>query len=135
MFLKVSPSKGISHFGKKGKLKPRYIEPFEILQWIGVIAYRIALPPELSHVHDVFHVSMLRKYVHDPMHVINHYPLDVSEDLNYNETPIEIVDCRNQVLRNKVIPLIRVLWQHHKWEESTWKREDEIRERYPFLFE
>ena len=72
MFLKVSPSKGISYFGKKGKLKPRYIGPFVILQQIGTVAYRIVIPPELSHVHDVFHVSMLRKYVHDPTHVINH---------------------------------------------------------------
>ena len=112
VFLKVSPFKGINRSGKKKKLKLRYIEPFEVLQWIRTVAYRIALPPELSHVHDVFHVSMLRKYVHDPTHVINHYPLDVSEDLNYVKTPIEIVDHRDQVLRNKVIPLVRVIWQN-----------------------
>ena len=135
VFLKVSPSKGVHRFGKRGKLKPRYIGPFEVLQRIGPVAYRIALPPELSQVHDVFHVSMLRKYVHDPTHVIDHYPLEVSEDLSYAERPIEIVDRRDQVLRNKVIPLVRVLWQNHTWEESTWEREDEIRERYPFLFE
>ena len=126
MFLKVSLSKEISHLGKKGKLKPRYNGPFEILQQIGAVTYRIALPPELSYIQDVFHVSILRKYVHDPMHVINRYPLDVSEDLNYDETSFEIVDRHDQVLRNKVIPLVRVLWQHHKWEESTWEREDEI---------
>ncbi|GFS41553.1 hypothetical protein Acr_00g0075070 [Actinidia rufa] len=125
--------KGINRFGKRGKLKPRYIGPFEILQRIGTVAYRIALPPELSHVHDVFHVSMLRKYVHDPAHVIHHYPLDMREDLSYVETPIEIVDRRDQVLRNKVIPLVRVVWRNHSYEESTWEREDEIRERYPSL--
>ncbi|GFS36587.1 hypothetical protein Acr_00g0046810 [Actinidia rufa] len=108
VFLKISPSKGINRFGKRGKLKPRYIGPFEILQRIGTVAYCIALPPELSHVHDVFHVLMLRKYVHDPTHVINHYPLDVKEDLSYVEKPIEIIDRRDQVLRNKVIPLVRV---------------------------
>ena len=95
MFLKASPSKGINRFGQKKKLKPRYIGPFEVLQRVGTLAYRIALPPELSHVHNVFHISMLRKYVHDPMHVINHYPLAVSEDLSYIEKPIEIVDRRN----------------------------------------
>ena len=134
VFLKVSPSKGINRFGKKGKLKPRYVGPFEVLQRVGTVAYRVALPPELSHVHDVFHVSMLRKYVHDPTHVISHYPLEISGDLSYVEGPIEIVDRRDQVLRNKVIPLVRVLWQNHTWEESTWEREDEMRERYPFLF-
>ena len=106
MFLKVSPSKGISRFNKKRKLKLRYIRPFEVLQRVGAIAYCIALPPELSHVHNVFYVSMLRKYAHDPMHVISHYPLDMSEDLSYIKRPIEIVDRRDQVLRNKVIPLV-----------------------------
>ena len=86
----------------------------------------IALPPEFLHVHDVFHVSMLWKYVHAPTHVINHYSLDISEDLSYVEKPIEIVDRCNQVLRNKVIPLVRVLWMNHAWEESTWEQEDEI---------
>ncbi|GFS42569.1 hypothetical protein Acr_00g0080620 [Actinidia rufa] len=135
VFLKISPSKGINRFGKRGKLKPRYIGPFEILQRIGTVAYRIALPLELSHVHDVFHVSMLRKYVHDPAHVIHHYPLNMREDLSYVEKPIEIIDRRDQVLRNKVIPLVRVLWRNHSYEESTWEREDEIRERYPSLLE
>ena len=119
MFLKVSSSKGINHFGKKEKLKPRYIKPFEVLQRVGTLAYRIALPPELSHVHDVFHVLMLRKYVHDPMHVINHYHLAMSEGLSYIEKLIEILDRCDQVLRNKVIPLVRVLWQNHTWEKST----------------
>ena len=80
MFLKVSPSKGIHHFRKRGKLKLRYIGPFEVLQRIGPIANRIALSSELSHVHDIFHVSILQKYVHDRTHVICYYSLDVSED-------------------------------------------------------
>ena len=135
MFLKVSLSQEINHFGKKGKLKPRYIGPFEVLQRVGTLAYRIALPPELSHVHDVFHVSMLQNYVHDPMHAINHYPLAISEDLSYIKKSIEILDLRDQVLRNKIIPLIRVLWQNHTWEEYTWEHKYEFQERYPFLFE
>ena len=95
---------GDKSFWKKGKLNPRYIGPIEILQQIGTVAYRIALPPKLSHIHDIFHILMLRKYIHDPMHVINHYPLDVSEDLSYIEKLIEILDYRDQVLRNKAIP-------------------------------
>ena len=78
---------------------------------------------------------MLRKYVYDPRHVINHYPLDVNEDLSCVETQIEIVDHRDKILRNKVIPLVQVVWRNHSWKESTWEREDEILERYPFLFE
>ena len=76
-------------------------------------------------MHNVFHVSMLRKYVHNVTHVINHYPLDVREDLSYVETPIEITDRHDQVLRNKVIPLVLVVWWNHSWEESTLEREDE----------
>ncbi|XP_042415106.1 uncharacterized protein LOC122004253 [Zingiber officinale] len=72
VFLKVSPMKGVLRFGKKGKLSPRYIEPFEILDRIGARAYRMALPPNLSGVHNVFHVSMLRKYISNPSHVIGH---------------------------------------------------------------
>ena len=121
VFLKVSPSKGIIRFGKRGKLKLRYIVPFEVLQRIGLVAYRITLPPEFLHVHGVFHISMLRKYVHDPTRMINHYPLDVSKDLSYVKTPIMIVDRRDQVLRNKIISLVRVVWQNHSWKESTWE--------------
>ena len=87
-------------------MKPRYIGPFEVLQRVVIIAYRIAIPLELSQVHDVFHILMLQKYVHDPMHVINRYPLYMGEDLSYIEKPIEILDRRNQVLINKVIPLV-----------------------------
>ena len=135
VFLKVSPSRGIIRFGMKGKLNPRYIGPFEILEKIGPVAYRLALPPELANVHNVFHVSMLKKYVFDPSHVIEHQPLEIREDLSYVEQPVQILDQRYRELRNKVIPLVRVLWRNHTTEESTWEREVEMRERYPFLFE
>ncbi|XP_057508836.1 uncharacterized protein LOC130791628 [Actinidia eriantha] len=135
VFLKVSPSRGIIRFGMKGKLNPRYIGPFEILEKIGPVAYHLALPLEMANVHNVFHVSMLKKYVFDPSHVIEHQPLEIREDLSYVEQPIQILDQRDQVLRNKVIPLVRVLWRNHTTEESTWEREAEIREHYPFLFE
>ncbi|MGV7959407.1 hypothetical protein PJP14_29320, partial [Mycobacterium kansasii] len=82
MFLKVSPMKGVMRFGKKGKLAPRYIGPFEILQRVGLVAYRLALPPQLFGAHDIFHVSMLRKYERDASHIIDLEPLEIREDIS-----------------------------------------------------
>ncbi|XP_028076743.1 uncharacterized protein LOC114278811 [Camellia sinensis] len=119
MFLKISPTRGVIRFGKRGKLNPRYIGPFEILKRIGSVAYRLALPPELSNVHNVFHVSMLRQYLRDTEHVVDHENLKVQEGLFYKEQPVQILDQRNQVLRNKTIPLTKVLWRNHRVEEAT----------------
>ena len=85
VFLKVSPMKGVVRFGKRGKLNPRYVGPFEILEKIGPVAYRLALTPEFSNVHDVFHVSMLRKYVADPTHVLEQPPIELERNLQYEE--------------------------------------------------
>jgi hypothetical protein len=108
VFLKISPSKGIMRFGIKGKLSPRYIGPFEILERIGMVAYRLALPPTFYGVHDVFHVSMLKKYVYDPSHIIEYEHIEVQPDATMVEKPIKILDRKDQVLRNKVIPMILV---------------------------
>ncbi|KAL5554940.1 hypothetical protein UlMin_037176 [Ulmus minor] len=89
VFLKVAPMKGVMSFGKKGKLSPRFIGPFEILERIGKVTYKLALPPELSSVHNVFHVSMLKKYVSDPSHVLEHEPIQVNEDLTYEENRLK----------------------------------------------
>ena len=121
-------------FGKKGKLSPRFIGPFEVLQRIGEVAYKLALPPDLSNIHPVFHVSMLRKYVPDPMHVINYVPLKVQSDLSYEEKPICILDRKEQVLRTKTIPIVKVLWQHFSTEEATWEAEEIMKKKYPHLF-
>ncbi|MGI4568735.1 integrase catalytic domain-containing protein, partial [Klebsiella pneumoniae] len=88
VFLKVSPRKGIMRFGKKGKLSPRYIGPFSILERVGEVAYKLALPSQLANVHPVFHVSMLRKYIHDPSHVVNFDDLNVEEDISYEVKPV-----------------------------------------------
>lgn len=106
-------------FGKKGKSSPRYIGPFEILKRVGEVAYELALPPSMEHVHNVFHVSYLRKYVSDPVHVIEYEPIDIQENLQYEEHPVEIVDRREQILRTKVVPLVKVIWQNHDVEEAT----------------
>ena len=121
-------------FGKRGKLSPRFIGPFEILGRVGTVAYRLALPPSMSSVHEVFHVSMLRKYTPDPAHVVDWGQIEVDTDVTFEEGPVCIVDSRDQVLRRKTVRLVRVLWRHYGVEESTWEREDTMRATYPFLF-
>ncbi|KAL0550368.1 hypothetical protein IC582_014876 [Cucumis melo] len=135
VFLKVAPMKGVLRFEKKGKLSPRFVGPFEILERIGPVAYRLALPPSLSAVHDVFHVSMLRRYVADPTHIVDFEPLQVSENLSYEEQPVEILAREIKKLRSRDIPLVKVLWQNHGVEEATWEREEDMKTQYPELFE
>jgi len=135
VFLKVSPLKGTLRFGKKGKLTSRYIGPFEILQTIGPVAYRLALPLNLHGIHDVFHVSQLRKYIPDPQHVITVEPLQLKENLTYVEEPDRILDRADRVLRNRTIPFVKVLWKHHQPADTTWEPESEMRQEYPHLFD
>ena len=135
MFLKLAPLKGVVRFRKKRKLSPRYVGPFEIVQTIGKVAYKLVLNPNLSSVHDMFHVSMLKKYVSDPSHVLNQEPIEVHEDLTYEEKPIAILDRKEENLRNKTIVLVKVQWNRHGCEEATWEREDQIRAQYPYLFQ
>ncbi|XP_057791315.1 uncharacterized protein LOC131008456 [Salvia miltiorrhiza] len=133
VFLKISPTKGVIHFGSRGKLRPRYIGPFEILNRVGKVAYRLALPPSIGDVHNVFHVSQLQKYVFDPKHVVKHEKVVLAQDLSYEEKPVQILDRKVQVLRNKQIPMVKVLWHHHRIEEATWELEEKMRAQYPEL--
>ncbi|XP_073152499.1 uncharacterized protein [Henckelia pumila] len=135
VFLKVSPWKGIIRFGKKGKLSPRYIGPFEILEKVGARAYQVALPPNLEGVHNVFHISMLRKYVANPSHVIRHEPVDWMPDLSYEKMSVQILDRQVRRLRNREIPMVKVLWHNQLVEEATWETEQDMRARYPELFD
>ncbi|KAL0537622.1 hypothetical protein IC582_026605 [Cucumis melo] len=131
VFLKVAPMRGVLRFEKRGKLSPRFVGSFEILERIGPVAYRLALPPSLSTVHDVFHVSMLRKYVPDPSHVVDYEPLEINENLSYTKQPVEMLTSEVKMLRNREIPLVKVLWRNHRVEEATWEREDDMRSRIP----
>ena len=97
VFLKVSPMKSIMRFGRKGKLSPRFVGPFEVLERVGTLAYKLALPPSLSKIHNLFHVSTLRKYIYDPFHVVELEPIQISEDLTYEEVPVRIVDVMDKV--------------------------------------
>ena len=112
VFLKVMSKRGLVRFGKRGKLLLRFIGPFEILEKVGTIAYRLALPPSMSGVHEVFHVSMLWRYTPDPAHVVDWGEIEVDTDETFEEGPVCIMDSRDQVLRRKTVRLVRVLWQH-----------------------
>ncbi|KAL4013397.1 hypothetical protein IC575_025566 [Cucumis melo] len=135
VLLKVAPMKGVLRFEKKGKLSPRFVGSFQILERIGPVAYRLALPPSFSAVHDVFHVSMLRRYVADLTHVVDFEPLQISENLSYEEQLVEILAREVKKLRNREISLVKVLWRNHGVEEATWEREEDMRTQYPELFE
>ena len=135
VFIRVSPTKGVFLFGKRGKLSPRYIGPFEILEKIGTSAYRLALPPSLSQVHNVFHVSQLRKYVPDPSHIIRYEEVELEKDCTYEEQPIKILEYEVKQLRNKRIPLVKVLWSKFGTDAATWESEADMKKQYPFLFE
>ena len=126
------PKRGVVRFGKRGKLSPRFIEPSEILERVGTVAYRLALPPSMSSVYKVFHVSMLRKYTPDAAHVVDWGQIEVDTDGTFEKGPVCIVDSRDQVLRRKTVRLVRVLWRNYGVEESTWEREDTMRATYPF---
>ncbi|XP_073120440.1 uncharacterized protein [Henckelia pumila] len=134
VFLKISPFRGILRFGKRGKLSPRFIGAYEILDKIGDLAYRQALPPALSGIHDVFHMSMLRKYEPDAFHILRPDEAELDETLSYFERPIQILDHKERQLRNKSIPLVKVQWSRHGIEEATWEIEHDMRQRYPELF-
>nr|GEZ96853.1 putative nucleotidyltransferase, ribonuclease H [Tanacetum cinerariifolium] len=134
MFLKVSPCRGVRRFDLKGKLSPRFIGPFKILDRVGEVSYRLALPPQLSHVHNVFHVSLLRGYNYHPYHVVQH-PFDkIREELSFAEEPEAILDCQERVMRKKTIPLVKVHWKNHPEREATWENEEMMRTDYLHFF-
>ena len=119
VFLKVFPWKKVMRFGKKGKLSPKFIGPYEVIEKVGLVAYRLALPQNLEKIHNVFHVSMLRRYRLDPSHVISSETIELRPDLTYEEEPVEILAQKVKELQKKKIPLVKVLWRNHKTEEAT----------------
>ena len=110
VLLKMMPKRGVVRLGKRGKLSSKFIWPFEILERVGTVAYRLALPPNMSGVHEVFHVSMLWKYTPDPAHVVDWGQIEDDTDGTFEEGPMCILDSRDQVLRRKTVRLVRVLW-------------------------
>jgi hypothetical protein len=134
VYLKVSPIRGVKRFGVKGKLAPRYISPYQTLAKRGEVAYQLSLPEGLSAVHDVFHVSQLKKCLRVPEEQLPVEGLEVQEDLTYTEKPAQILETADRVTRRKTIRMCKVRWNHHSEEEATWEREDDLMAKYPELF-
>ncbi|XP_073153425.1 uncharacterized protein [Henckelia pumila] len=134
VFLKVFPFHRILMFGLNCKLSPRYIGPFEILKTVGDLAYRLALPSELSDIHYVFHVSMLQQYVADEFHILQLSEVQLDTDFTYVEKPLRILDRKEKMLRTKVISLVLVQWQRRGIEKATWEVERRMRTDYPESF-
>ena len=134
VILKVSPWKKVMRFGKKGKLSFRFIKTYEVIEKVGPVAYIFALPPELEKFYNVFHVSMLRRYKSDPLHVVSSETIELRPDLTYEEESVEILAREVKELRNKQIPLVKALWRNHKTEKATWESEEVMRQQYPQLF-
>ena len=123
VFLKVSPWKKVMRFGKNGKLSPRFIGPYEVIEKVGPVAYYLALPPDLEKIHNVFHVLMLRRYRSDPSHEVSSETIELRPDLTYEEEPVEILAREVKELQNKKILLVKVFWRNYKTEEATWESE------------
>ncbi|KAD5802875.1 hypothetical protein E3N88_14235 [Mikania micrantha] len=135
VMLKVSPWKGVVRFGKRGKLNPRYLGPFEIHAKVGPVAYQLKLPSELSGVHDTFHVSNLKKCLSDETLVIPLEEIQVDDQLHFIEEPVEIMDREVKRLKQSRIPIVKVRWNSRREPEFTWEREDQMKLKYPQRFD
>jgi hypothetical protein len=133
VYLRVSPMKGMKRFGVKGKLAPRYIGLFPILEKCGTVAYKLDLPPSLAGFHDIFHVSQLKKCLkaHVDVELPEVTPLEA--DLSYPEISIKVLDQKDRVTRRKTIKFFKIQWSNHSEEEATWESEDFLCSRHPDL--
>ncbi|GKD26763.1 hypothetical protein Tco_1232977 [Tanacetum coccineum] len=134
VLLKVSPWKGVVRFGKKGKLAPRFVGPFEITERIGPVAYRLRLSEELNGFHDTFYVSNLKKCLADPILQIPLDEIQVDAKLNFVEEPVEILKREFKKLKRSRIVIVKVRWNSKRGPEFTWEREDQMKLKYPHLF-
>jgi hypothetical protein len=134
VYPKVSPMRGTCRFKVKGKLAPRYVGPFKIVDRRGEVAYQLELPLQLSDVHDVFHILQLKKCLRVLEEQLPMEHLDPRGDLTYSERPIKILDITEWVTRNNVIKMCKVQWSHHTEDEATWEHEEELTVDYPELF-
>jgi cellulose synthase/poly-beta-1,6-N-acetylglucosamine synthase-like glycosyltransferase len=131
VYLRVSPMKGMKRFGVKGKLAPCYIEPFHILEKCGTMAYKLDLPLSLAGVHDIFHVSQLKKCLKAHVYVVLPEVTPLEADLSYPEHPIKVLDQKDRVMRHKTIKFFKIQWSNHSEEKATWESEDFLRSRHP----
>ncbi|KAK1645603.1 hypothetical protein QYE76_063408 [Lolium multiflorum] len=139
VYLKVSPLKGMQRFQLKGKLAPRYVGPFKVLSRRGEVSYQLELPEEMAAVHNVFHISLLRKCLQVPEKTevfknIDHRSVDINSDLTYREVPIRILEEAYRTTRTRSIKFLKIQWSNHTEEEATWEREEDMKKEYPDLF-
>ncbi|KAJ0743436.1 putative nucleotidyltransferase, Ribonuclease H [Helianthus annuus] len=135
VLLKVSPCKRVMRFGKKGKLSPRYIGPFEIIECVGSVAYKLNLPEELSGIHNVFHICNLKKCIADESLAMSHKDVQIDESLRFVERPISIEDRQVKKLQRKHVPIVKVKWDARRGPEYTWEVESTMRRKCPHLFQ
>jgi hypothetical protein len=128
MFL---PTKGVQRFGIKGKRAPRYIGPYEVTEASGPVAYKLKLPPKMSAIHNVFHVSQLKKCIRGPKKVLVEPEVEVEPDLSYQEHPSKILDCKEGSTCAKAIKMYKIQWSNHTEEEATWEAKDYLSKNYP----
>ncbi|GKA27775.1 putative reverse transcriptase domain-containing protein [Tanacetum coccineum] len=134
VLLKVSLCKGVVRFGKKRKLAPRFVGPFEIIEKVGLVAYRLDLPEELNGVHDTFHVSNLKKCLADPTLQVPLDEIRVDAKLNFVEEHVEILEREYKKLKRSRIAIVKVRWNSKRGPEFTWERKDYMKLKYPHLF-
>ena len=126
--------KGVKRFRTRGKLAPRFIGPFQVVSQVGSVAYQLELPPELLDVHNVFHVSQLRRCISPPKKKTDMTKVELAKDLTYKEKPVKILDQMERVTRSKARKFYKVQREHHTKLESTWESEEFLRARYPEWF-
>jgi hypothetical protein len=131
VYLKVSPTKGLQRFGIKGKLAPRYIGPYEIVEACGPVAYKLKLPLKMSAIHNVFHVSQLKKCVRLPTEVVAEPDVEIEADLSYQEYPSKVLDYKERSTRARSIKMYKIQWSNHSEGEATWETEEFLRSNYP----
>jgi hypothetical protein len=135
VYLRVSPTRGVQRFGVKGKLAPRYSGPFEILEICGPVAYRLQLPSQLATIHNIFHVSQLRKCVKIPTEALDSQAIEIEPDLTYTEHPLKVLDTKERSTRRETIRMYKIQWSHHTEEEATWETESYLQHNFPDFFQ
>jgi hypothetical protein len=131
VYLRVSPTRGVQRFGVKGKFAPRYVGPFEITEICGPVAYRLQLPPQLAAIHNVFHVSQLRKCIKTPTKIIESQTIDIQPDLSYIEHPIKVLDVKERSTSRETIKMYKIQWNHHTVEEATGEIKFYLQQNFP----